>query len=117
MGCSVLVTVGKNTMKITLVVATLFLLSCTYFKHELSHAGQRSEAKKYDDYLPWSEAEAGIVERCDKIRSVYQGHNRVVVISFDEDASITTISPEIDQVLEVIRDCRGSYDGISIIME
>lgn len=104
-------------MKITLVVVTFLLCSCTYFKYGLSHADQRSEAKKYDDYLPWPEAEAGIKEHCDRVRSIYQGHSRVVVISFDGDASITTISPKIDQVLEVIYGCRGSYDGISIITE
>ena len=86
-------------------------------KNELDYASQRSEAKSYDDYMPWTNAKPEVVSHCNDVRSIYQGHSRVVGVSFEGGYSITTITPEIDQILKVVRSCRGDYDGISIIME
>lgn len=104
-------------MRIILVIATVLLSSCSYLKYELEYASQRSEARKYDDYVPWTKAKPEVVSRCSDVRSIYQGHSRVVGVSFDVGSSITTITPEIDQILGVIHSCRGSYDGITILME
>jgi len=108
---------SKETMRIVLVIATVLLSSCSHLKYELEYASQRKEAKEYDDYVPWTEAKSEVVSRCSDVRSIYQGHSRVVGVSFDGGSSITTITPEIDQILDVIRSCRGSYDGIDILME
>lgn len=107
----------KRTMRIVFVLAAVLLSSCAYLKYELDYASQRSEAKPYDDYMPWTKAKPEVVSRCDDVRSIYQGHSRVVGVSFENGYSFTTITPEIDQILDVVRSCRGDYDGISIIME
>jgi hypothetical protein len=104
-------------MKIILIISTVILSSCSYLKYELDYASQRSEAKSYEDYAPWARAKLEVVSRCSDVSSIYQGHSRVVGVSFKGGPSITTISPEIDMILDVIRSCRGSYEGIVILME
>ncbi len=104
-------------MRIVLVIATALLASCSYLKYEREYASQRNEAKEYENYVPWTKAKPEVVSRCSDVRSISQGHSRVVGVSFEDGSSITTISPEIDQILEVIRSCRGGYDGIDILME
>ena len=104
-------------MRIALVLAAVLLSSCSYLKYELDYASQRREAKSYDDYIPWTKAKPEVVSRCDDVRSIYQGHSRVVGVSFEGGDSFTTITLKIDQILDVAGNCRGGYDGISIIME
>lgn len=104
-------------MRIVLVILAALLSSCSYLKYELEYASHRSEAKEYDNYLPWTKAKPEVMSHCNDVRSIFQGHSRVVGVSFDGGSSITTIAPEIDQILDVIRSCRGSYDGIVILME
>ena len=89
-------------MKVILVISTIILFSCSYLKYELDYASQRSEAKSYEDYVPWSKAKPEVVSRCNDVTSVYQGHSRVVGVSLKDRSSITTISPEIDMILDVI---------------
>lgn len=106
-----------GNMRIVFVLAAVLLSSCSYLKYELDYASERREAKSYDDYIPWAKAKSEVVSRCDDIRSISQGHSRVVGVSFEGGDSITTITPKIDQIMDVVGSCRGGYDGISIIME
>lgn len=83
----------------------------------MEYAKQRNEAKKSDDYRPWSQAKAEVEKNCSKVSGIYQGHSRVVSVYFENDTTLTSISPEIDQILDVILSCRGSYEGVEILME
>ena len=95
------------------VITILFAISCS----ESAFQSQRAEARETDDYLPWAEAEPLISKRCLGVSGVYQGHSRVVEVSFVDGTSLTTISPEIDQILGVVDHCRSDADRVPIIME
>ncbi|MEL7313288.1 MAG: hypothetical protein AAFN07_17365, partial [Pseudomonadota bacterium] len=78
---------------------------------------QRVETRESPDFVPWGEAEPMIVDRCAEIGGIYQGHSRVVMIGFEAGDTITTITPEIDQILEVIRDCHPKHRDVPVLME
>ena len=78
---------------------------------------QRADALEDDDYLPWEEAEPQIIERCQRVTGIYQGHSRVVSVGFENEESITTITPEIDQVVAVLHRCHKDFDNVVMIME
>ncbi|WP_323816574.1 hypothetical protein [Cellvibrio sp. NN19] len=104
-------------MKISLLPLLLLLSSCSYLSYELEYSKQRNEAKKSDDYSHWPQAKAEVEKKCSKVSGIYQGHSRVVSVYFEGGTTLTTISPEIDQILDVILSCRGSYEGVEILME
>lgn len=85
--------------------------------NESNFEAQRADAREDDNYLPWEEAERRIVERCQSVTGIYQGHSRVVSVGFDSDDSLTTITPEIDQVLGVVQRCHKNFDSVVMIME
>lgn len=78
---------------------------------------QRVETRKSSDFVPWGEAEPMIVDRCAEIGGIYQGHSRVVMIGFEAGDTITTITPEIDQILEIIRVCHSNHRDVPVLME
>lgn len=107
----------KETMKILLIPFMLFISSCSYLGYEWDYSKQRNEAQKSDDYISWVKAKVEIEKEYTEVKAIYQGHSRVVSVFFGDGGTLTTISPELDQVLDVILSCRGSYEGIGILME
>lgn len=105
-------------LKFLFVALCIAISSCaTDPWSESAFQSQRAEAREQNDYLPWVEAEPLISKRCGSVLGVYQGHSRVVGVSFEDGASITTIPPEIDQILGVVDRCRADNDRVVIIME
>ena len=104
-------------MKTFLLSFLLLLSSCSYLSYELEYSKQRSGAKKSDDYRDWMQAKIEIEKKCSTVSGISQGHSRVVSVTFEGGATLTTISPKIDQILNVVLSCRGSYEGVEILME
>ena len=78
---------------------------------------QRASARAESEYLPWKVAKSQILERCQNVTAKYQGHSRVVSVGFDDEEAITTITPQIDQVLGVVEGCHGDFDNVVIVIE
>jgi hypothetical protein len=83
------------------------------------HFEHRRELRESKDYMPWPEALAIIKRRCAEVTHYYQGHDRIVLVGFGkgdgESDSLATISPKIDQIMDVLDDCHPdprSIDGI-----
>ena len=104
-------------MKLLLFPFLLLLSSCSHLSYELEYLKQRKEAKITEDYLPWLQAKSEVKKNCFEVVGIYQGHSRAVSVYFNNETTLTTISPEIDQILDVILSCRGSYEGVEILME
>lgn len=104
-------------MKIACLVSFLLLSACSDLKYEWEYGKQRREAKRGSDYLAWKKAEIEVEKKCLEVDGIYQGHSRVVSVSFKDGTGFSTISPEIDEIFSVIHRCRGNEDGISVIME
>ena len=103
-------------MKNFLIVFLLFLSSaCSSLKYEYGYSRSRAEAKKSEHYMEWSLAKASVIQHCSEITAIYQGHSRVVGISFDSDKYIRSVSDYLDEVLYLTDDCRPKKT--TILME
>lgn len=67
---------------------------------------KRNEAQKSDGYIYWANAKIEIKKDCAEVKAICQGHSRVVSVFFGDGGTLTTISPELDQVLDFIISCR-----------
>jgi hypothetical protein len=86
-----------------------------------SHIENRRQLRASKDYTPWNKALPIIQRRCAEVTSYYQGHDRVVLVGFGggegDDDSLATISPRIDQIMEVLDACHPDPRSISGIIE
>lgn len=84
-------------------------------------AEHRRELRASENYTPWREALAIIQRRCAEVTGYYQGHDRVVLVSFGngeaDDDSLATISPKIDQIMHVLDACHPDPHSIDGIIE
>ena len=101
------------------VVAAL-TAACTFMEPR-SYREHRRELRASKDYTPWREALAIIQRRCAEVTHYYQGHDRIVLVAFGEgeadDDSLATISPEIDQIMDVLDDCHPDPRSIMGVIE
>lgn len=87
------------------------------------HIEHRRELRASKNYTPWREALPIIQRRCAEVTSYYQGHDRIVLVGFGKgeseagDDSLATISPRIDQIMEVLDACHPDPRSISGIIE
>ena len=78
---------------------------------------QRTGAIEKEDFMTWPEAESLVKQRCQEVVFIYQGHSRVVLLSFEDESSLTTISPVIDQIFAIVDACHKDPDSVEVWME
>ena len=105
----------KIKMRILSIIVILSLSGCSTLKYEFEYLKQRGEAKSSDEYIAWDKAKIIIAERCAEITSIYQGHSKVVSVSFGKEDYLETVSDYLDEVLDVTDHCLS--DKAAIIME
>lgn len=102
---------------VVLIFSSILFSSCANIKNDWEFSNQRSGETKKSNYLPWTKAKIEIESRCKEIIGIYQGHSRVVSVSFKDKTRFSTISPKIDQVLSIVYECNDNPEEITIIME
>ncbi|MEL7537104.1 MAG: hypothetical protein AAFM91_08630 [Pseudomonadota bacterium] len=112
-------TASRTTIRtLSAILTVCFLASCSTNPWvESNFRAQREDARDNDDFLPWSEAAELIVDRCQEVTGIFQGHSRVVSIGFQNEETVTTISPKIDQVIGIVERCHSDFESVAIIME
>jgi hypothetical protein len=101
-------------------VVVALTAACTLIEPR-SHLENRRQLRASKNYTPWREALAIIQRRCAEVTSYYQGHDRIVLVGFGESEkdgdSLATISPRIDQIMDVLDACHPDPRSVSGIIE
>ena len=102
-------------MRIISIVILLSISGCNSLKHEFEWMQQRADIKKSKDYLTWKQAKPMIEQQCSEVKSIYQGHSKIVSVAFVDGVHIESISHYLDEILEITDSCLPS-DAV-ILME
>jgi len=104
----------KVGMRVLYTFLLLCLTDCSSLAYEYEWMKQRSEAKRSDNYVAWEVAKQKIVQRCSAIKFIYQGHSKVVYVSFGNEDAIESISDYLDEVLNITDECRPEDTAITM---
>lgn len=101
-------------MRILYAFIFVSLGGCAYLTAEQEWMKQRSEAKRSEDYIAWEVAKQKIMQQCTDIKFIYQGHSRVVYVSFGNEEAFESVSDYLDEVLGLTAECRPKDTVVTV---